>query len=63
MKANTAIAIVAAPIVLLVAVILEGGNPMGLFNIPALVVVLGGTMRRRSPSRSSWRCRSSRSSR
>jgi flagellar motor component MotA len=43
MKANTAIAIVAAPVVLLLAVIMEGGNPMGLLNIPALIVVMGGT--------------------
>lgn len=43
MKQITAIGIAGAIVALLIAVVLEGGNPMGLFNIPALVIVVGGT--------------------
>ena len=43
MKQITAIGIGACLAVLLLAVILEGGNPMGLFNIPAFLIVVGGT--------------------
>jgi len=42
-KANTAIGVVGAVACLLVAVIMEGGDPMSLLNIPALIVVVGGT--------------------
>ena len=43
MKANTAIGVVGAIACLLVAVILEGGQPASLLNIPALLIVVGGT--------------------
>ena len=43
MKANTAIGIGAGIGCLLLGVILEGGNPMGLVGIPAFVIVVGGT--------------------
>ena len=43
MKAVTAIGIAASCVSLLVAVVLEGGNPMALFNVPALLIVVGGT--------------------
>jgi chemotaxis protein MotA len=42
-KANTAIGIVAGLGFLLLSVILEGGNPAALFEIPALIIVIGGT--------------------
>jgi chemotaxis protein MotA len=42
-KANTAIGIVGAIVILMVAVVMEGGNPAGLFNIPAFLIVVGGT--------------------
>jgi chemotaxis protein MotA len=42
-KANTAIGIVGAIVALLLAVIMEGGNPAALLNIPALIIVVGGT--------------------
>jgi chemotaxis protein MotA len=42
-KANTAIGIVGAIVCLLVSVIMEGGNPATLLNIPALLIVVGGT--------------------
>jgi chemotaxis protein MotA len=42
-KANTAIGVVGAVVCLLVAVIMEGGDPMSLLNLPALLVVVGGT--------------------
>jgi chemotaxis protein MotA len=44
MKAITGIGIGFALVSLLVAVILEGGNPMGLLNIPAFVIVVCGTL-------------------
>jgi chemotaxis protein MotA len=44
LKQITAVGIAFAAVALLLAVILEGGNPMGLFNIPALLIVVGGTM-------------------
>jgi len=44
MKANTAIGIGVAFVALLISVILEGGNPLSLLNIPALVLVGGGTI-------------------
>jgi chemotaxis protein MotA len=43
LKANTAIGIVGAIGCLLLAVIMEGGNPAALINIPALLIVIGGT--------------------
>jgi len=42
-KAITAIGIGAAFALLLLSVLMEGGNPMSFFNIPALLIVLGGT--------------------
>jgi chemotaxis protein MotA len=42
-KANTAIGVVGAVVCLLIAVIMEGGDPMSLLNIPALIIVIGGT--------------------
>jgi chemotaxis protein MotA len=43
LKQITAIGIGGAIASLLLAVILEGGNPMGLLNIPALLIIVGGT--------------------
>jgi len=43
MKAITAIGIAASFALLLVAVIMEGGNPMSFLNIPAFLIVVGGT--------------------
>jgi chemotaxis protein MotA len=43
LKANTAIGIGIGVACLLLSVILEGGNPMALFEIPALIIVVGGT--------------------
>src|SRR5256712_7746424 len=43
MKAITAIGIGGAFMALLLAVIMEGGNPAGLLNIPAFIIVVGGT--------------------
>lgn len=43
MKANTAIGIVGAGACLIVAVMLEGGSPASLINLPALLMVVGGT--------------------
>jgi chemotaxis protein MotA len=43
MKAITAIGMGAAFALLLLAVLMEGGNPMSFLNIPALLIVLGGT--------------------
>jgi chemotaxis protein MotA len=43
MKAITAIGIGATFAVLLVAVKMEGGNPMAFINIPAFLIVIGGT--------------------
>jgi len=43
LKANTAIGIAGAIGCLLFAVIMEGGNPAALINIPALLIVIGGT--------------------
>ena len=47
MKANTAIGIGAGLVCVLLSVILEGGNPMALFEIPALMVI-------RLPLNSQW---------
>lgn len=44
MKQTTAIGIVLAIVSILVAVIMEGGNPAGLLNIPAFLIVIGGTL-------------------
>jgi chemotaxis protein MotA len=44
MKQTTAIGIGAAGVFLLLAVIMEGGNPMAMINIPALLIVIGGTV-------------------
>ncbi len=43
MKAITAIGIGGTVGILLLAVIMEGGNPMAFLNIPSLLVVFGGT--------------------
>ncbi len=43
MKAITAIGIAVSFALLLVAVIMEGGNPMSFLNIPAFLIVVGGT--------------------
>ena len=43
MKAITAIGIGGAVGVLLLSVIMEGGNPMAFINIPAFLIVIGGT--------------------
>ncbi len=43
MKANTAIGIGAGLVCVLLSVILEGGNPAALFEIPAMIIVIGGT--------------------
>jgi chemotaxis protein MotA len=42
-KQITAIGIAGAIVSLLLAVVMEGGNPMGLLNIPALLIIVGGT--------------------
>jgi chemotaxis protein MotA len=42
-KATTGIGIAAAFVFLLVAVIMEGGNPMSFISIPAVLIVIGGT--------------------
>ena len=43
MKAITAIGIGGAFVALLLAVVMEGGNPASLLNIPAFIIVVGGT--------------------
>jgi chemotaxis protein MotA len=43
LKANTAIGIGGAIGCLLLSVIMEGGNPAALINIPAFIIVIGGT--------------------
>jgi chemotaxis protein MotA len=43
MKAITAIGIGGSFALLLLAVIMEGGNPMSFLNIPAILIVLGGS--------------------
>ena len=43
MKAITAIGIGGAFALLLLSVLMEGGNPMSFLNIPALLIVIGGT--------------------
>jgi len=43
MKQTTAAGIGGAFLMLLVGVILEGGNPMAFINIPAFLIVIGGT--------------------
>src|SRR3989304_8222589 len=44
MKATTPIGITLAVVSILLAVIMEGGNPAALLNIPALLIVVGGTL-------------------
>src|SRR5262245_4893210 len=44
MKQTTAAGIGMAVVFLLVAVVMEGGNPMSFINIPAFLIVIGGTM-------------------
>jgi chemotaxis protein MotA len=44
MKQTTAIGIVLAVVSILVAVIMEGGQPASLINIPAFLIVIGGTL-------------------
>jgi chemotaxis protein MotA len=44
LKAITAIGIGGSFACLLLAVIMEGGQPAGLLNIPAFIIVVGGTM-------------------
>ena len=43
MKAITAIGIGGTFLILLVAVVMEGGNPMAFIDIPAFLIVIGGT--------------------
>lgn len=43
MKQTTAAGMGAAVVFLLLAVIMEGGNPMAFINIPAFLIVIGGT--------------------
>jgi chemotaxis protein MotA len=43
LKANTAIGICAGIVCILLSVIMEGGNPAALLEIPALIIVMGGT--------------------
>ena len=43
MKASTGIGIGAAFVFLLMAVIMDGGNPASFLNIPAFLIVIGGT--------------------
>lgn len=43
MKASTGIGIGVAFVCLLMAVIMEGGNPASFINIPAFLIVIGGT--------------------
>jgi chemotaxis protein MotA len=43
-KQTTAAGIGGAFVMLLLGVILEGGNPMAFINIPAFVIVIGGTI-------------------
>lgn len=43
MKAITAVGIAGAFGLLLLSVLMEGGNPMSFLNIPALLIVVGGT--------------------
>ncbi|HZQ82121.1 MAG TPA: flagellar motor protein [Gaiellaceae bacterium] len=43
MKATTAIGIAGAFVLLLLSVLMDGGNPMSFLNIPALLIVIGGT--------------------
>jgi chemotaxis protein MotA len=43
-KQTTAAGIGGAFVMLLLGVILEGGNPMAFINIPAFVIVIGGTV-------------------
>src|SRR5581483_7275484 len=42
-KATTAIGIAGAFVLLLLSVLMDGGNPMSFLNIPALLIVIGGT--------------------
>jgi chemotaxis protein MotA len=44
MKQTTAIGIVLAVALMMVAVILEGGSPAAFINIPAFLIVFGGTL-------------------
>jgi chemotaxis protein MotA len=44
MKAITGIGIIFTFVILMVAVIMEGGNPAAFINIPAFLIVIGGTM-------------------
>lgn len=44
MKAIAAIGIVVSILLMMVGGIMEGTSPMSLFNIPALLIVLGGTI-------------------
>jgi chemotaxis protein MotA len=43
MKQTTAVGIGGAFVMLLVGVIMEGGNPAAFINIPAFIIVIGGT--------------------
>ena len=43
MKQTTAVGIGGAFVMLLLGVIMEGGNPMSFINIPAFIIVIGGT--------------------
>ena len=67
MKQTTAAGIGGAFVMLLLAVIMEGGNPMAFINIPAFLIVVGGTVLRAARVHEHGGrdapCRSSRSSR
>lgn len=44
MKQTTAIGMVLALVLIMVGVIMEGGNPASFINIPAFLIVFGGTL-------------------
>jgi chemotaxis protein MotA len=44
MKQTTALGLAAAFVMLLLGVIMEGGNPAAFINIPAFLIVIGGTV-------------------
>ena len=44
MKAVTAVGIGLAVLMMIGAIFMEGGNPMSMLNIPAAMIVLGGTL-------------------
>ncbi|HWT95096.1 MAG TPA: flagellar motor protein [Solirubrobacteraceae bacterium] len=44
MKAATAVGIAIAVICMIMAIFIEGGSPLSMINIPAALIVLGGTL-------------------